>query len=203
VTDAELLRTAIARSGLSVHAFARDALVRDERTVRQWLDGDPLPGAIRRTLEAYVGGERHSLWRLTDAGPEPLPSRKGPPPDFMLDMATPEGAKVTDLMREHPDRVLYRFPVPSAAGRSAYVYAKQTPSESVLRQIAELTARDVLDADRRTKESVASAVDALHAAIREARTQGMEVEVEVSRGPVGGAPPSAPPSVTVRVWRPS
>lgn len=36
----ELLRRAIARSGLSARRFARDQLDVDERTVRYWLAGD-------------------------------------------------------------------------------------------------------------------------------------------------------------------
>jgi hypothetical protein len=205
VTDAELLSTAIARSGLSVPAFARDALVRDERTVRQWLAGHPLPPAIRRTLEAYVGGERHPLWKLTDAGPEPLAPRSGPPPDFVLDMETPEGVRVSDLMREHPDRVLYRFPAPLADGRTAYVYAKQPPGESVLRQVAELAASGSLERERQARERVAGAVDELHAAIRQARELGLAVELSCE--PAAGAAPSTAaggtPRVRVRVWQPS
>lgn len=43
----ELLRTAIERSGLSARAFAKDILLRDERTVRRWLAGDsPIPQAV-------------------------------------------------------------------------------------------------------------------------------------------------------------
>jgi hypothetical protein len=188
-----------------VHAFARDALVRDERTVREWLAGHPLPRAIRRTLEAYVGGERHPLWKLTDAGPELLPSRKGPPPDFMLDMEAPEGVRITDLMREHPDRILYRFQAPLADGRTAYVYAKQAPSQRDLQRVADLGARGSLEEQRRAGERVASAVDALHEALREAREQGLAIEVscepaaDTSTSTAGGATPR----VRVRVWRPT
>jgi hypothetical protein len=47
VTDADLLRRAIERSGLSARAFAREVLLRDERTVRRWLAGDsPIPEAV-------------------------------------------------------------------------------------------------------------------------------------------------------------
>lgn len=43
----ELLRAAIARSGLSARAYATEVLLRDERTVRRWLAGDsPIPEPV-------------------------------------------------------------------------------------------------------------------------------------------------------------
>jgi hypothetical protein len=51
-----LLRTAIARSGLSARAFARDVLWRDERTVRRWLSGEsPVPAVVADRLREELG----------------------------------------------------------------------------------------------------------------------------------------------------
>ncbi|HWP38967.1 MAG TPA: hypothetical protein VNL18_15580 [Gemmatimonadales bacterium] len=48
-----MLREAIRKSGLSARRFARDVLLRDERTVRRWLAGDsPIPRAVIRFLTA-------------------------------------------------------------------------------------------------------------------------------------------------------
>jgi hypothetical protein len=56
MTDRELLERTIARSGLSVRAFARDILWRDERTVRRWLAGDsPVPAVVADRLREEVG----------------------------------------------------------------------------------------------------------------------------------------------------
>jgi len=42
-----LLRAAIAASGMGANAYAREVLVRDERTVRAWLAGEkPIPAAV-------------------------------------------------------------------------------------------------------------------------------------------------------------
>lgn len=47
VSNADILRTAIEASGLSARRFAREVLVRDERTIRRWLAGDsPIPEAV-------------------------------------------------------------------------------------------------------------------------------------------------------------
>jgi len=44
MNHADLLRRAIEASGLSARRFAREILLRDERTVRRWLAGDsPIP----------------------------------------------------------------------------------------------------------------------------------------------------------------
>ena len=49
-----LLRSAIARSGLSARQFARRVLVRDERTVRRWLAADsPIPDVVLRFLDGF------------------------------------------------------------------------------------------------------------------------------------------------------
>ena len=54
MSDAELLRAAIAASGLSVRKFA-DVLVRDPRTLFRWLSGEsPLPKAVRKKCEAII-----------------------------------------------------------------------------------------------------------------------------------------------------
>lgn len=50
-----LLRTAIARSGLSARAFAVTVLARDERTIRRWLANDrPMPVPVVRFLTQYL-----------------------------------------------------------------------------------------------------------------------------------------------------
>jgi hypothetical protein len=52
VSNIEILRTAIERSGLPARVFARDILLRDERTIRRWLAGDsPIPQAVIEWLE--------------------------------------------------------------------------------------------------------------------------------------------------------
>lgn len=50
MTDAALLRAAIAASGLSARRFAVEVLIRDERTVRRWLAGDEMPAVVRAFL---------------------------------------------------------------------------------------------------------------------------------------------------------
>lgn len=57
MTDADSLRRAIEASGLSARRFAREVLIRDERTVRRWLAGDsPIPEPVRAKLAALMGG---------------------------------------------------------------------------------------------------------------------------------------------------
>lgn len=52
MTDSELLSAAIKQSGLSARRFAREIMLRDERTIRRWLAGDsPIPEAVMRFLE--------------------------------------------------------------------------------------------------------------------------------------------------------
>lgn len=47
------LRAAIARSGLSDRRFATRVLIRDERTLRRWLDGTrPIPQVVLDWLDA-------------------------------------------------------------------------------------------------------------------------------------------------------
>lgn len=65
--DSELLRAAIAESGKSNSAYARDVLIREPRNIRRWLAGDtPLPATVRTFLEQqvtrcmYCGGDRGS-----------------------------------------------------------------------------------------------------------------------------------------------
>jgi hypothetical protein len=54
--DIELLKRAIAESGLSARRFAVEVLTRDERTIRRWLDGDrPIPRVVRRKLLELLG----------------------------------------------------------------------------------------------------------------------------------------------------
>lgn len=55
MSDADLLRRAIAASGLSVRKFARDVLTRDPRTLFRWLSGEsPLPRAVRERCERII-----------------------------------------------------------------------------------------------------------------------------------------------------
>jgi hypothetical protein len=54
VTDLELLKLAIAKSGLTIRRFASQVVAREDRTVRRWLAGQPIPKVARAWLEAYV-----------------------------------------------------------------------------------------------------------------------------------------------------
>jgi hypothetical protein len=54
MTDAELLRAAILKSGLSVRQFARQVMSREHRTLHRWLAGQPIPKAAKAFLEAYL-----------------------------------------------------------------------------------------------------------------------------------------------------
>ena len=46
-----LLRSAIEASGLSARRYAVEVLLRDERTVRRWLDGSsPIPDPVMQFL---------------------------------------------------------------------------------------------------------------------------------------------------------
>jgi hypothetical protein len=48
---AALLRKRIDESGLSHRRFARDVMIRDERTVRRWFSGDgPIPSRVMEWL---------------------------------------------------------------------------------------------------------------------------------------------------------
>lgn len=68
MTDPELLRAAITRSGLSARKFATVVLLRDERTIRRWLAGpqwdnesgellsaNELPKLVREKCESIIG----------------------------------------------------------------------------------------------------------------------------------------------------
>lgn len=62
MSDRELISAAVAASGLTVSAFARDVLTRDPRTVFRWLQGptetqeNGLPESVRERLELFVAG---------------------------------------------------------------------------------------------------------------------------------------------------
>lgn len=46
MSPAELLRKRIDESGLSARRYATEVLIRDERTVRRWLEGDRIPNVV-------------------------------------------------------------------------------------------------------------------------------------------------------------
>jgi hypothetical protein len=51
------LRRAIELSGLSDRRFAKEVLVRDERTIRRWLAGDrPISKAVREKIDELLAG---------------------------------------------------------------------------------------------------------------------------------------------------
>lgn len=54
MSDPELIAAAVEASGLSARRFAVALLARDERTVRRWLAGDPLPVPARDWLARFV-----------------------------------------------------------------------------------------------------------------------------------------------------
>ena len=58
MTDVELLRLAIAKSGLSVRQFARQIVGREDRTVRRWIAGQPIPKAAKQWLEQYISDSK-------------------------------------------------------------------------------------------------------------------------------------------------
>lgn len=67
MTDRELLEKAIEASGFSARRFAKDVLIRDERTVRRWLAGDsPIPKPVVEFLKARVTGPPWGVGRPTD-----------------------------------------------------------------------------------------------------------------------------------------
>jgi hypothetical protein len=53
--DAARLRVVIEASGLSARRFAVDVMSRDERTVRRWLAGEPMPPTVRAWLDSLDG----------------------------------------------------------------------------------------------------------------------------------------------------
>lgn len=56
--DCELLAAAIKASGLSSGAFARDLMGRNDRTIRRWLAGAPIPPIAVRWLSAYLAARK-------------------------------------------------------------------------------------------------------------------------------------------------
>jgi len=58
--DVALLERAIARSGLSLRDFARRELVRDERTLRAYRRGAPMPDVVREKV-AQLARRRRSV----------------------------------------------------------------------------------------------------------------------------------------------
>lgn len=57
VTDPDLIREAIATSGLSARRFAECITWRDERTIRRWVSGDPdikMPETARSRLVWFL-----------------------------------------------------------------------------------------------------------------------------------------------------
>ena len=77
MAPAEMLRRVIEASGMSARGFARDVLLRDERTVRRWLAGDsPIPEPVVAKLDEWL-----LMGRTAPADPTARPSRcsDGPP----------------------------------------------------------------------------------------------------------------------------
>lgn len=56
-----MLRTLIARSGLSARKFATRVLYRNERTVRRWLAGDPMPAEVAAFIHTQSLGDAPAL----------------------------------------------------------------------------------------------------------------------------------------------
>ncbi len=55
MTDLDLIRAAVVKSGLSHSAFAREIVARDPRQVRRWLSGKhPIPQCVRAFLTRYL-----------------------------------------------------------------------------------------------------------------------------------------------------
>lgn len=50
MTDQELIRAAVEASGVSSRAFAECLSWRDERTIRRWSAGEPIPATARVRL---------------------------------------------------------------------------------------------------------------------------------------------------------
>lgn len=58
LTPLELLARARAVSGLSLERFARELMVRDERTVQRWQAGGVIPDVCLEKLRAIVAREK-------------------------------------------------------------------------------------------------------------------------------------------------
>jgi hypothetical protein len=56
---AEMIAAAIRASGLSTRKWAEQVMVRDERTVRRWLAGRPIPETVIRELRRAARGINH------------------------------------------------------------------------------------------------------------------------------------------------
>lgn len=55
MTDSDLIRSAIAASGLSARQFAERVMARDERTIRRWSSGDiAIPPQARDWLTRWL-----------------------------------------------------------------------------------------------------------------------------------------------------
>jgi len=55
MSDPELIKAAVAASGLSARRFAERIMARDERTLRRWSAGDTeIPPIARRWLENWL-----------------------------------------------------------------------------------------------------------------------------------------------------
>ena len=53
--DIARLKQAIELSGLSDRQFAKQVLIRDERTIRRWIAGDrPIPQAVREKIDELL-----------------------------------------------------------------------------------------------------------------------------------------------------
>jgi hypothetical protein len=58
MTDVELLKACVAHSGLSVRRFALEVVGREDRTVRRWMAGQPIPKAAKAFLVTYLQSAR-------------------------------------------------------------------------------------------------------------------------------------------------
>lgn len=62
--DQALLLSLITESGLSLRRFAETVMVRDERTVRRWMAGAPIPRVAVRQLRTLARMPLETLERL-------------------------------------------------------------------------------------------------------------------------------------------
>jgi hypothetical protein len=79
VTDHELLELALERSGLSARRFARELMLRDEKTLRAWRLGGRIPAVVKPRLK-QLARRRRRPWatpRIHPAGASSL-SRRAP-----------------------------------------------------------------------------------------------------------------------------
>ena len=75
MTDQELLKLAIEKSGLSVRQFARQIVGREDRTIRRWIKGQPIPKAAKQWLMDYVE-LNHSTEQVRERKPKPRKTRQ-------------------------------------------------------------------------------------------------------------------------------